>query len=73
MKAFMGESARANWIKMELQKITGVANDSVAHELHNICHYSAESSALLYKNSLGFWETTFLLHTEPQMPLNTCK
>jgi len=36
---------------MELWKITGVANDSVAHELHNICHHSAESSMLLLRVS----------------------
>lgn len=64
---------------MELWKITGVANDSVAHELHNICHHSAESSTLLYKNSQRisevlkdqFLASGFLLLTEPQMPLCT--
>lgn len=64
---------------MELWKITGVANDSVAHELHNICHHSAESSTLLYKNSQRisevlkdqFLASGLLLLTEPRMPLCT--
>lgn len=62
---------------MELWQITGVANDSAAHELHNICHHSAESSMLLYKNSEPVRSkrpvSGFLLHTEPQMTLNFTK